>query len=186
MEASCPPACRSPLIRSAGKRLPSRAGRWKTVENKSRRFFFSSGQPYRRACKAQGQPRASARGCFCRGELFLAAPAVGVSPRRARQSCAVSYRLRELVLPACWFGGAAYLASPRLQPGGEPRKNACRSPPPANAGGSPFARISVCSGFGAEAPAQVAWRKPQADTVSPRTHVRGSSRLKTHDPRPRH
>ena len=71
----------------------------------------------------------------------------------------------------CWH--AKHVLRPRLA--------VPPSPPPAEAGGSPVARIRVFSGTGAEAPAQDASRTAQADSAPPRTDVRGSSSL--HVPR---
>gem|GEM_PF-6054015 len=48
------------------------------------------------------------------------------------------------------------------------------TPPRAEAGGSPFVEVGADSCFGAEAPAQGAGRKPQADTVSPPAYAGGS------------
>ncbi len=47
-----------------------------------------------------------------------------------------------------------------------------------------FARISACSCIGAAAPAQDAWRTPQAGSVSPRTDVRGSWPSSLQAPKP--
>jgi|GEM_PF-4813067 len=109
---------------------------------------------------------------FCRWRWFLQPRAVGVSPRRARQSCAAFFSSPGARAPGSPCNRQnqrvlLHLASPGLQ-SGESRKNAFGCfPPPTEVGGSPISRIGVFCGSGAEAPAQGAGRMAQADTVSP-------------------